>query len=276
MNIYVIKSLNIYMNTKKEKVYCKVCGKYIGERYKSRKCYKKTCSKECNHILISQNTAGENNGHYKNGVTIYGKKCPKCGRPISLGAKLFCMKCTPKKSFSGKKHTEKNLQIISKRSREKWTNDFKENFLQTMISRGHWIDPCTKSDYEIYFTESDWIESMFNIPDLEGISFLKEYKIFHNKTNTRGCIRDHKFSRKSGFEQKVFPEILRHPCNCRIILHGENVKKRNNDIGFGLDNIISLETLFYNIKQYNGAWKENNLCLDLIQKYERGERWKRI
>lgn len=264
------------MNTKKEKVYCKVCGKYIGERYKSRKCYKKTCSKECNHILISQNTAGENNGHYKNGVTIYGKKCPKCGRPISLGAKLFCMKCTPKKSFSGKKHTAKNLQIISKRSREKWTNGFKENFSQTMISRGHWIDPRTKPDYEIYFTESDWIESMFNIPDLEGISFLKEYKIFHSKTNTRGCIRDHKFSRKSGFEQKVFPEILRHPCNCRIILHGENVKKRNNDIGFGLDNIISLENLFSAIKKYTGIWKENKVCLDLIEKYEKGERWKRI
>lgn len=49
-----------------------------------------------------------------------------------------------------------------------------------------------------------------------------------------------------------------------------------NDIGFGLDNIISLENLFSDIKKYTGTWKENETCLDLIEKYEKGEKWKRI
>ena len=90
------------------------------------------------------------------------------------------------------------------------------------------------------------------------------------------CVRDHKFSRKNGLFFGVFPEILRHPCNCQILTHRNNVSKSRTDTGFGIDNSITLEMLFQNIRTFTGDWQEQNLCLDLIAKYERGERWNRI
>ena len=43
---------------------------------------------------------------------------------------------------------------------------------------------------------------------------LKTLGVFNSKTNVNGIVRDHIFSRAMGFKFKVFPEILRHPCNC--------------------------------------------------------------
>lgn len=72
---------------------------------------------------------------------------------------------------------------------------------------------------------------------------------------------------------KVFPEILRHPENCDIILHGENVRKHHNK-NTKTDS-LSLEELFDNIKNSSFEWKEQKLCLKLIKLYEQQHRWKR-
>ena len=267
------------MNTKKESIYCKVCNAYIGEKYKCSKSYKKTCSDKCHDALVSLNSKGENNNNFRHGYTVYGKKCPKCKGPVSLGAEKYCMRCTDKTgihgSFFGKKHKVNTLNIISKASKEKWTKDFTKKFKLTMIDNGHWIDPKDKSDIKIYFELSNWIESMFNRNDITGTTILKESGVFNMLTNSKGCVRDHKFSRKSGFEQRVYPELLRHPCNCQLISHGENVKKRLANIGHGVDNIVSLKELLSSIKEYKGDWKEQGKCLELIGKYEQGKKWKR-
>ena len=54
-----------------------------------------------------------------------------------------------------------------------------------------------------------------------------------------------------------------------------HAKKRLANAAYGIDNSISLEELMDAIKKYTGDWKEHKLCLDLIAKYERGEKWKR-
>jgi len=66
---------------------------------------------------------------------------------------------------------------------------------------------------------------------------------------------------------KVFPEILRHPENCQIITHGENVSKRFKLCGC----CISLEELFIKIEQYKGNLDEQEKCIKLIKKYRQGE-----
>lgn len=117
---------------------------------------------------------------------------------------------------------------------------------------------------------SNWIEKMFDkIKDEKQIKLLKEKGVFNVYTNNKGVVRDHIFMRYSGFKQGVFPEILRHPCNCQIITHGQNISKE-----YKKDN-QTLEELFEKIINYNKDWKEQNKCLKLIQEYQKGKRYKK-
>ena len=102
---------------------------------------------------------------------------------------------------------------------------------------------------------------------------LKEFGVFNARTNSKGMVRDHQFSRKSGFQLGVFPELLRHPENCQIISHSENVRKRAKRYIDG--DSITLSELFKRITKYNGDWQRQELCLELVDRYKNGKRWKR-
>jgi len=67
----------------------------------------------------------------------------------------------------------------------------------------------------------------------------------------------------------VFPEIVRHPTNCQLITHSENIKKsrKNND------SIIILNDLFERIKKWDIDYYEQEKCLCLIISYQNGERY---
>ena len=75
------------------------------------------------------------------------------------------------------------------------------------------------------------------------------------------------------FNNDVFPELLRHPCNCEIILHSDNIAKKWRRY-IDKDN-ISLNNLFEKIKCFKGNWKEQKICLKLIEEYTNGKRYKR-
>ena len=53
------------------------------------------------------------------------------------------------------------------------------------------------------------------------------YKAKNNGDNPNGVSRDHMFSVKDGFLNKIDPKIISHPANCRLVLQRENAKKRN-------------------------------------------------
>ena len=93
------------------------------------------------------------------------------------------------------------------------------------------------------------------------------------KTNTKGVVRDHRFGRKSGYAMKVFPEILRHPANCRIITHANNVSKAQKGKSKSTDCEITLDELFAAIENFVGEWKEHGECLRLIKLYRQGNRY---
>ena len=59
---------------------------------------------------------------------------------------------------------------------------------------------------------------------------LKLYGFANAKNHkTIGITRDHIYSRKSGFINGVFPEILRHPANCKLMLNYENSSKSSKN-----------------------------------------------
>ncbi len=253
----------------KIKNYCEICGKLIGEFVPSIK--KKSCSEECKKQLLSKASSGKNNARYVDGRSKIQNFC-QCGKPIKRGSQ-HCYKCRAifNNSFQGKHHSQKSKIKIGKKSSEKFTIDFKTKLRQSMEESGHWIPLDQKDEFKLYADLSNWISKMFDRKDIKGIKKLKNYGVFNCRTNTKGVVRDHKFSRKSGFELKVFPEILRHPVNCEILLHSENIAKKQKRY---VDNdSISLEELFQAIKKFKGDWLEQNQCLQLIQDYKNGKRF---
>lgn len=164
-------------------------------------------------------------------------------------------------SFLGKSHTDETRSIISKKSSQKFTEEYKERLYES----GLWTRPEEKSDFEIYNELSNWIKPMWDIAENQN---LLEHGIWHPTQNRNGVVRDHIVSRKFGFDNGVFPEILRHPANCSIMLHKNNSSK-------GPKSGLTLYELFDKIKKYQGTWFEHDLVLEKIKLYENGNFWNR-
>lgn len=169
-------------------------------------------------------------------------------------------------------HSEESKQLIGKKSKEKFTQEYNTRFRKTMEELGYWIPEDDITDWMVYFKEANWVERMWGYCSDQGKELLSELGVF-NSNNTRGVVRGHIFSRRDGFEQGVFPEILRHPANCQIITHGDNVSKAqsNNKDGGGQ----TPDELFEKILNYAQEWKEQQLCVALISTYIGGLRWQR-
>ena len=136
-----------------------------------------------------------------------------------------------------------------------------------MEQLGKWIPLNDLSDWELYKKETHWVEKMWDkivLPD-----DFNKVGVFCSKSNVRGYTRDHIFSKKDGFELKVFPEILRHPSNCCCMSHKDNSSKNSSSR-------ISFVDLFKKIKEFSGEWKEQMICIEKITQFENGLRWERI
>lgn len=258
----------------------------------SRQNRSKYCSIKCKGLYQSKNQKGINNSNFgkkwnldkkkqqseiikskvddeyrlKVGSANRGKKFSKERIESMHGHRTF-------ESYS-RPHTQDTKEKIGKKSKEKFTEDYKQLHRQTMEEKGYWISLDKKTDYEIYFVESNWIKPMFDELYYENRLLVETYGIFNAFDNTKGVVRDHAFSRRSGFDFGVFPEILRHIENCQIILHSDNVKK-NVSKNINSDS-LSLEELFDKIKNtcYT-KWEEQEICLAKIKEYRNGKRWNR-
>jgi hypothetical protein len=165
-------------------------------------------------------------------------------------------------------HTKQSLEIISLKSKNKFTPEYLKKVRKVNEERGNWIPLDVKNDYYFYRDLSNWKCQVLNY-NIVGIELLKNEKLYDKKNpNKNALIRDHMYGRKSGFNNKVFPELLRHPANCQLITHGDNIKKSklNNDC------VIDLNELFDKILLWD-EYEEQNLCLSLIEKYKMGERY---
>jgi len=139
---------------------------------------------------------------------------------------------------------------------------------------GQWISLDQKSDWQIYNDQSNWIHQMYPFLSEDEKRLLEKKGIFNANLNVNGLVRDHIFSRRLGFENKIFPEIIRHPKNCRLITSKENVSRHfKPDL---LEYEGTYENLFNKIENYKGEfWKEHEKCLHLINQYRIGKIWSR-
>jgi len=266
---------------------CCICNKQF-DRYIYDEKPRHFCSKAC----LAIGNIGENNPNYGNKWTEEQRKqageekrkffaenpdkAHACGK-TNRGKKFSedrIQKMHAHRTRESYQHypNDETRRIIGQKSSAKWTDEYKQRNRRIREEKGVWIPLELKSDWEVYQKEANWISRMFDIID-DPRQILLEYGVFNAKTNTKGVVRDHIYGRKSGFYNGVFPEIMRHPANCQILLHSENVAKKKER--YVDDDGHTLDELFEAIRRYNKEWCEHEIVLQRIKEYENGKRYER-
>lgn len=194
------------------------------------------------------------------------------GKKVSKESKLKRKNTNELKILNGyikPKISEETREKIGYKSSLKFTDEYKQKIRVINEERGIWVPLNKKNDYRFYRDISNWVGQVLTENTI-GINNLKTGKLYDkNNKNKNSYVRDHMFGRKNGFTLGVFPEIIRHPANCQIITHSDNIKKslKNNDSD------ILLEELFDRITNWNGDYFEQSLCDELIDNYNNGDRY---
>ena len=233
----------------------------------------------CSKICSGKARLGDKNPNFGKGLK--GTNNPAYGRKLTAEQKYKCGSANRGKIFDEKRrkniseghkglrlgstHSEEVKIIIGEYSKVRRKDpEFNKKLRKSMEDVGHWVPLKDKKPIELYKKEANWKNRMFDyIEDPNQLQLLAELKVFNNKTNVMGVVRDHRYSRNSGFYSNVPPILLRHPCNCEIITHVDNVKKKNSR--YIDSDSISLQELIKLIISYNGKyWPEHQQCLDII------------
>ena len=157
-------------------------------------------------------------------------------------------------------HTDESKRLIGIKSAQKFTKAYWLKLRAKMYDEGLWIDPNDKDDYAIYYWLADWVKPMWNL--FEAVPG----GVFNSRSNPQGMVRDHIFSRKDGLELGIWPELLRHPVNCQLLTHPENVSKRSKSW-------YTYQELCDKIIKYEQEWFEQDICLARINEYSNGKTW---
>lgn len=236
------------MKTKRTKVYfCTVCGTEIGEYYLCQP--RLSCSPACLAVIKSRASRGERNPNFKHGKNYYPTSCKDCKTQIDYRS-LRCHKCHGKAVISplkrGRVLSYRTKQLIGVGSAKKFTPEFKKKRREAFEKLGYWIPLTNLPARALYFKQSNWTKEI--------------NKIFVGHGDTLGLVRDHKYSRQSGFLNSIAPILMRHPVNCELLTHAQNITKH-----FTNKDSISLAELIDKVLNYKGEWEEQKECVAIIK-----------
>lgn len=135
----------------------------------------------------------------------------------------------------------KRTQIINGKRKCRYCKEFNVDRKHKSICAD-----CRLSYYEFYkpgcnfkFNISDFVEEFdFSLVEKHGW-----YKPTNRGNNLMGISRDHLYSVRDGFINKIDPKIISHPANCELMLHIQNSKKNSNSS-------ITFEELLDRIKKW--------------------------
>lgn len=201
---------------------CKRCQTPI--RY-SHRFENKYCTASCGASASNENKSPESRVKQAESLreTLL-KKFPKKDRPVS------------------KKYKQKIL-----RENNPHTRVFRHQCIVTgkyFYSRAHYAKYSSEAamiERKVYRLKCSFKFSPYKYPDMEGYDLLLLYGIYHPVNNPSGVSRDHKFSVAHGWSNGVDPDLMRHPRNCRLMLHQENNRKNTTSC-------ISYEQLLVNTR----------------------------
>ncbi len=112
----------------------------------------------------------------------------------------------------------------------------------TVINQYH---SSAKLEFRTYRAKCRFRFNVFDYPDLFDLELVEKYgwyspngyKSQNKKRNLGGVSRDHLYSIKDGYDNKVDPELLAHPVNCRIVKHYDNNVKKGRKSSITLDEL---------------------------------------
>jgi hypothetical protein len=189
--------------------FCSVkCARGFSTKAKREEINKKVSAKQTGRKLTDEHKKNIELANNFNRVEKVKRACVGCNTEIICritSAKKFCtVKCWAN-------YTEKNKEpflLYRQRANFKFNIDeYPNKFDLTLVKKNGWYSPSNK------------------------------------RNNLNGVSKDHMFSVKDGFINKVDPELLSHPANCELILHRANQRKRANSS-------ITLEELLDRIKNW--------------------------
>lgn len=160
--------------------------------------------------------------------------------------------------------SEERKTEIGIASKAKFTPEYKIKQRMVMEERGWWIPLSEKKDSDLYQEKSNWIHKMY------GLIPEENYK---NIDQASKNVRDHIIPRWVGYEFGVFVEIIRHPLNCQIISHKDNIKKGYVDKKTTKELWIpKIEELITKILEYQSIWEEQDTAILRCIDYRNGMR----
>jgi hypothetical protein len=84
------------------------------------------------------------------------------------------------------------------------------------------------SDLALYKAECRFQFSIKDFPEEFDFDLIREhgwYKAANHGNNLGGVSRDHMISVRWGFDHGILPILLRHPANCKLLVHSDNISK---------------------------------------------------
>lgn len=113
---------------------------------------------------------------------------------------------------------------------------------------------ANRTAWQNYRADCQFRFSIKNYPDEFNFSLLTEhgwYKAANKGNNLNGVSRDHMVSCRYGFDNNLPVEHIRHPANCCLLVHNENVSKHKN-------NSITYEELLNRISEWDKKYPPNS------------------
>jgi hypothetical protein len=191
--------------------------------------------------------------------TVYHKKitCLNCGvefvGTISHNRKFCNHSCSAIFNNKGRIVTEEQKQKV----REKLTKPKKEKIIKPKVCRfcsetditgtkKVICDSCKKEFYRFYKPLCTFNFNIKNYDEKFDLRIVDEhgwYSPKNKRNNLNGVSKDHMYSVRDGFINKIDPEIIKHPANCKLMLHNENNSKNYNSS-------ITIDELIERIKNW--------------------------
>jgi predicted nucleic acid-binding Zn ribbon protein len=180
-----------------------------------------TCSNKCQKIYRSKANTRTVSETTKSKISVALK-----GKYIKVAEKE-CVVCGVIHPYKNRKTCSKDCHLILKRKTK-------------------------KEGYKLYKHLCGFNFNLSDFPKEFDFSLIEEhgwYKAKNRGDNPNGVSRDHILSVRYGFDSNIDPSIVRHPANCRLMLHAENNSKKTR-----CD--ISLEELLEKIAEWNKKYSD--------------------
>lgn len=223
------------LSKEKIAICCLCCNQnfYVDEHIaKEQKCCSRSCSAKINNSKRTEE--------------VYQKQSKTLKEKYATG--LLKLPTPPKNTV--KQIYNKNC-LFCKKDFVVLGSHKKQQYCSVVCTPQHQAKLNPKDKLAQYRRECNFQFALNSYPDKFDFSLIEKHGWYSpsNKNNNLGGVsRDHKFSVREGFEKNVSPEIMRHPANCELMIHNENISKNCNSS-------ITLEQLLNQIK----IWDENKI-----------------